>query len=173
MRKLFILLLLSYVAKIPLGFSLKVETSKEDVKIVEKNNKQEKEIMILEIPKINFIGKIYSKESKLNDIDKNIIIMKESDYPDKENGILIIGGHSGIGRLAYFKNLNKLDIKDIVKIKYESKEYIYEVVNYYLDDKNGNIIINNSNNKKKLFLYTCNPSDKKNYLVVVLEEKKI
>lgn len=172
MRKFIVLILLSFVAKIPLDFSLKNEKPKEEIKIIKKVE-EEREIMTLEIPKINFIGNIYSKESKLNDIDKNIIIMPESDFPDKKNGIIIIGGHSGIGKLAYFKNLNKLSIKDIAKIKYNNKEYIYEVVNYYLDDKNGNITINNVNNKKKLFLYTCNPSDKKNYLVIVLEEKII
>ena len=168
LRKI-VFILLAYASRIPLEISTNINNSK-----IEINNKIviEKEIMIVEIPKINFIGKVYSKDSKLNDIDKNIIIMNESDYPDKEKGIVIIGGHSGVGELAYFKNLNKLVNKDIVKVKYNKKEYTYEVVNYYLDDKNGNIVINNSNNRKKLFLYTCNPFDKKNYLVVVLEEKK-
>ena len=157
---------LAFVSNIAIDVSSSIINKKNVV------SKQEKPIIKLEISKINFEGNIYSKNSSLKDIDKNIIIMTESDYPDKENGIVVIGGHSGIGKYAYFKNLNKLDVHDIVTLYYNNNEYIYEVINYYLDDKNGSIIINNSNNKKKLFLYTCNPKDKDNYLVIVLEEKE-
>ncbi len=133
--------------------------------------KEEKELMTLIIPKINFEGKIYNKNSLLNDIDKNIIIMNESDMPDKESGIVIIGGHSGYGKYAYFKNLNKLDINDEIIINYLGNKYIYHVVNFHLDFKDGSISINNNNNKNKLFLFTCNPNDKNNYLVYDCERK--
>jgi LPXTG-site transpeptidase (sortase) family protein len=134
--------------------------------------KEEKELMTLIIPKINFEGKIYNKNSLLNDIDKNIIIMNESDMPDKESGIVIIGGHSGYGKYAYFKNLNKLDINDEIIINYLGNKYIYHVVNFHLDFKDGSISINNNNNNKnKLFLFTCNPNDKNNYLVYDCERK--
>ena len=126
----------------------------------------EKSIMKIEIPKIKLEGKIYNKNSKLNNIDKNIIVMKDSDMPSDDNGIVIIGGHSGIGKYAYFKNLNKLKIKDKVYIYYKNKKYTYEVVNYYLDNKDGSIRISNYNNINKLFIYTCNPNDKKNYLII-------
>ena len=144
----------------------------EDIKpTIEKINAipKEKELMTLEIPKINFIGSIYNKNSKLNNIDKNIIIMNESDMPDKEGGIIIIGGHSGIGKYAYFKNLNKLKIDDVVIINYLNKKYYYKVIEYHLDSKDGSISINNINKKNKLFLFTCNPNDKNNYLVYNLE----
>ena len=131
---------------------------------------EEKELMTLEIPKINFFGKIYDISSEQNDIDKNIIIMKESDMPDKENGIIIIGGHSGYGQYAYFKDLNKLEIDDKVIIKYLGNNYIYKVVDYHLDSKDGSIRISNLNKKNKLFLYTCNPNDKNNYLVYDCEK---
>ena len=125
--------------------------------------------MILEIPKLKFIGKIYNKNSKLNNIDKNIIIMKESDMPDIDGGILIVGGHSGYGKYAYFKNLNKLKIDDEIIINYNDKKYIYKVKDTHLDNKDGSISINNINKKNKLFLYTCNPNDKNNYLVIDCE----
>lgn len=138
-------------------------------KISLKNNNVtiiEEPMMILEIPKISFSGNIYKKESKLNDIDKNVIIMDDSNLPSDKNGIVIIGGHSGIGKYAYFKNLNKLQIGDKINLKYNKKTYIYEVVNYYLDNKDGSIKITNYNKKNKLIIYTCNPNDKNNYLVV-------
>jgi len=149
-----------------------IEKIEEDtIPVIEKINTvaKEKELMTLEIPKINFTGKIYNKNSKLNNIDKNIIIMKESDMPDKESGIIIIGGHSGIGKYAYFKYLNKLEIDDIVIINYLNKKYYYKVIEFHLDSKDGSISINNMNKKNKLFLFTCNPNDKNNYLVYNLE----
>ena len=142
-----------------------IKETKENINII----KEEKELMIIEIPKINFIGKIYNKNSKLNNIDKNIIIMNESNMPDEEGGIIIIGGHSGYGKYAYFKHLNKLEIGDEVIIKYLNKKYYYKVIDYYLDSKDGSISINNVNKKNKLFLFTCNPNDKNNYLVYNLE----
>ncbi len=137
----------------------------KDNKIV----KEEQALMILEIPKINFKGKIYNKGSSLNNIDKNIIIMDESDMPDETGGILIIGGHSGYGKYAYFKNLNKLTIDDIIYVHYQGIVYSYKVVEYHLDQKDGSIAISNFNKKNKLFLYTCNPNDKNNYLIYVSE----
>lgn len=142
-----------------------IKETKENINII----KEEKELMIIEIPKINFIGKIYNKNSKLNNIDKNIIIMNESNMPDEDGGIIIIGGHSGYGKYAYFKHLNKLEIGDEVIIKYLNKKYYYKVIDYYLDSKDGSISINNVNKKNKLFLFTCNPNDKNNYLVYNLE----
>ena len=152
---------------------IKEEIIEEKTEIININNevKQEveKELMIIEIPKINLTGKIYNINNKLNDIDKNIIIMKESDMPNKEGGILIIGGHSGYGKYAYFKNLNKLEKDDEIIIYYQNNKYIYKVKNIYLDYKDGSISINNDNKKNKLFLYTCNPNDKNNYLVIDCE----
>lgn len=132
--------------------------------IIEKDN-LEKELMTIEIPKIKLKGKIYNYNSNLNNIDKNIIIMKESDLPNIDGGILIIGAHSGYGKYAYFKDLNKLEKNDEIIINYLNNNYVYKVVDYHLDKKDGSISINNVNKKNKLFLYTCNPNDKNNYLV--------
>ena len=133
----------------------------------------EKPIMELTIPSINFKGSIYDKTSKLNDIDKNIVIMNDSDLPDQENSIVIIGGHSGIGKYAYFKRLNLVKLNDEIIISYKNKKYYYKVSNIYLDKKDGSIRITNPS-LNTLVIYTCNPNDKDNYLVLIstLKEKK-
>ena len=141
------------------------EIKEEIINFVE----EEKELMIIEIPKIKLKEKIYNKNSKLNNIDKNIIIMNESNMPNDDGGVIIIGGHSGYGKTAYFKHLNMLKIGDEVILTYQNKNYYYKVVEYHLDPKNGSITINNINKKNKLFLFTCNPNDKNNYLVYSLE----
>ena len=147
-------------ALIPQNFELK------NINIIEGKTKDEKEIMTIKISKLNIKNKIYNFESNLNNIDKNVIILKGSSMPDK-NGVLLIGAHSGTGKLAYFKNLNKIKINDVVEIKYNNKIYKYRVLKKYLDKKDGSINFNNSNNSKKLILYTCNPNDKENFLVVI------
>ena len=147
-------------------------TAREPVEEVKKVIIEDQPIMKLEIPKLELNLNIYEKNSKSNNIDKNIIIMDESDYPDKEGGIVIIGGHSGVGRIAYFKKLNTLEIGDSIILTYHNIDYKYEVVDYYLDNKDGSITINyNGDNKDRLFLYTCNPNDKNNYLVIICEKK--
>ena len=158
MFKLGVLFLISFLSQNALNISSNIVIKKEEVPKV---------LMTLDIPSINFTGNIYDKKSKLNDIDKNIIILNDSDLPSDKNGIVLIGGHSGIGKYAYFKNLNKVKIGDKLIITYDNIKYYYEVNNYYLEKKDGNIRINNFNNINKLILYTCNPNDKKNYLVIV------
>lgn len=146
-----------------------IVTENLTTQIKTKEDNYEETLIDIEIPKINLKGKIYAKNSKLNDIDKNIIIMKESDYPDKESGIVIIGAHSGIGKYAYFKHLNKLEENDYIYLTYNNNKYSYKVINTYLDSKDGYISISNIDNKNKLFLYTCNPNDKEHYLVIECE----
>ena len=144
-----------------------IETnSKKEVSEV---NYIEKEIMTISIPKLNISNKIYKVESNLNNIDKNVIILKGSNMPDKENGVLLIGAHSGIGKYAYFKNLDKIQLNDEIIINYNNQNYLYKVVNKYLDKKDGSINFNNSPTSKRLILYTCNPNDKDNFLVVICD----
>lgn len=136
----------------------------EEVKVVEK--KIEQEIMTIQIDKIGVENKIYAKNSKLNNIDKNVIILGESDYPDKENGTVLIGAHSGTGSIAYFKRLNELEIDDEIKITYNGNVYIYKINNISKDSKDGKIRIDYSIKESRLILYTCHPDDKGNYLVI-------
>ena len=62
----------------------------------------------LEIPKINFNKGFYKKESSLNDVDKNLLLVKEADYPNVSKGNLIIAGHSGNAWNSFFNDLYKL-----------------------------------------------------------------
>lgn len=127
-------------------------------------------LMNIEIDKLNLNRNIYEKDSVLNNIDKNIIILKESDLPNKEKSLVLIGAHSGYGEIAYFNNLDKLINGDVVKLIYKNKIYKYKVINKYLDDKKDGISINYNVLKRRLILYTCNPRDKNNFLIVVSEE---
>lgn len=124
-------------------------------------------LMTINIPKINVNNNIYSFGSYENNIDKNVIIMNESNMPDVKNGNLIIGGHSGVGDIAYFKDFDKLDKGDKVIIRYKNKKYEYIIDKFYKDYKDGSISIVRDLNRNTITLYTCMPNNKKYYLVVI------
>ena len=128
---------------------------------------------VLEIPKINLRKGFTSIDDKNNDVNKNIEVLKESDMPNVVGGNLIIAGHSGTGRIAYFNNINKLSNKDIINIYYNNKKYIYEVVDKYEIDKKGIMNIRKDKNKTTLTLITCSTSNEKKQIVIISYLKQI
>ena len=128
---------------------------------------------VLEIPKINLRKGFTSIDDKNNDVNKNIEVLKESDMPNVVGGNLIIAGHSGTGRIAYFNNINKLTNKDVINIYYNNKKYIYEVVYKYEIDKKGIMNIKKDKNKTTLTLITCSTSNEKKQIVIISYLKQI
>lgn len=123
-------------------------------------------IAVLEIPKINMKKGLFDKDSSNNNVDKNIQILKESDMPDKINGNFILAGHSGSGRIAYFKNLNKLEIGDIAYVYYNGGRYGYKLVNSYEIDKTGKANIIRNANKTTMTLVTCKHNTEKQIIFI-------
>lgn len=117
------------------------------------------------INKINLDEELFSKNSTENDIEKHVTILKESIYPDNDNSIMVIAAHSGIGKIAYFNELDKLEINDEVILIYKEKRYIYIVKDIWEEKKNGYININKEK-KKQLVLTTCSPN-KENYQLII------
>lgn len=117
------------------------------------------------IKKLNIRNNLYKKESIHNNVDKNITILNNSIDPTNENSIMFIAAHSGTGKLAYFKDLNKLDINDEVILVYKNEKYIYEVTKIWEEDKNGYIHVKKED-KKQLILTTCSPTKDDKQLVI-------
>lgn len=105
----------------------------------------------IEIPKINLNKKFIEG----GNIDKNIIVVKPSVYPNKEESLFILAAHSGTGKYAYFNYLYKLKIKDKIYITYMDKKYTYNIIDIYYQKKDGNIDIYKIMNNKTLVLITC------------------
>ncbi len=112
-------------------------------------------IAYLEIPKINLKQGLVSIDSKNNNVDKNIQIIKPSDFPDVTNGNLILASHSGSSSISYFKHLYKLSTGDIVSVDYEDYKYNYQIVNIYNTPKNGTVPIYRNTNITTITLITC------------------
>ncbi|MBR1385990.1 MAG: sortase [Bacilli bacterium] len=146
------------------------EEAKQDIKI---SNKEDNYIMILEIPKINLKRGILAKDAKDNNIQKNVTILKESDYPDKENGNVYIASHNGTAKISYFRELHKLDINDIAIIYYKGIKYTYKVDKIYDVLKDGDVEVERDKDKTTLTLITCKKNTKDRHLVIILYLEKM
>lgn len=124
-------------------------------------------IAILEIPTINLKKGLYDINSKNNTVSKNIQIIKDSDMPDVTNGNFILAGHSGTGRIAYFKDLNQVKIDDVVYVYYNHIKYTYQIIRFNNIVKDGTIEIERLKTNSMITLTTCSQSDKDKQLVLI------
>jgi len=146
----------------------------EENKTEEKQETNNEEyVAVIKIPKINLEKGLYSKESRLNNVNKNIQIIKESSYPNVEKGNFILAGHSGNATTSYFKKLDKVSIDDEVSIFYGGGEYKYKVVNIYDIDKTGTANIVRDAEKTTLTLITCRHNTNKQIVVICELVEKI
>lgn len=148
---------------------LAVEEPTEEVKEDNNNYIYEEYLGVLDIPKINFYKGFYSKTSSLNNVQFNLFVLKESDYPDVVNGNLIIAGHSGNYSNSYFNDLYKLSIDDTVTVHYQGKDYIYKITKIYNEKKTGTVRILRNRNKTSLTLITCTNGDNYHQTIYIAE----
>ena len=123
----------------------------------------------ISIPKIDLKRGFVSKDSKYNNVNRNIYIVPEFDYPDKEGGNFILASHSGTSSISFFKNLYKLTLGDKVDITYNNKNYTYIITNIYTDLKDGDVAIKRNKNKTTLTLITCTRGDKTTQTIYICE----
>jgi LPXTG-site transpeptidase (sortase) family protein len=129
-------------------------------------NKDNNYLAILEIPKIKLKRGFYNIDSKDNNVKKNIQVLKF--------GInnIILAAHSGNSSNAYFKDLYKLELSDLVNIYYQDIIINYKIVNIFSVDKKGYIDIDNKYLNDTLILITCNQKDKTKQIVIICERLK-
>ena len=101
-KRLYIVLLLIIVLSTPLSI-VKISNKKENI-----NNK----FGTIIINKINLNAELFPIDSNENTIEKHVTILKDSTYPEKDNSLMIIAAHSGIGPIAYFQDLDTLELND-------------------------------------------------------------
>ncbi len=123
----------------------------------------------LTIPKINLTKGFLDKRSTENDVEKNILVVNGSNYPDTEKGNLILAGHSGTGWKAFFNDLYKLEVNDTVYVTYKNKKYIYSIVNIYTQPKVGKLAIYRDYDKTTLTLITCTNNDSTTQTIYIAE----
>ena len=127
----------------------------------------------LSIPKINLKKGFLDKRSSENDVEKNILVVEGSNYPDKDKGNLMLAGHSGTGWKAFFNDLYKLNKGDIAVVTYKGKTYTYKIVNIYTQPKVGKIAIYRNYDKTTLTLITCTNNDSTTQTIYIAELQSV
>ena len=127
----------------------------------------------LSIPKINLKKGFLDKRSTENDVEKNILVVEGSNYPDKDKGNLMLAGHSGTGWKAFFNDLYKLNKGDIAVVTYKGKTYTYKIVNIYTQPKVGKIAIYRNYDKTTLTLITCTNHDSTTQTIYIAELQSV
>ena len=147
---------------------------KESIPLVEEQpiarnmNIEEKEeyLGILKIPKINLVQGFYNIDSKNNNVNKSVTILKESVLPGNMGSIMYLIAHTGYGYLAYFKDLDKLELDDMVYVDINNNNYQYIVSDIYEVERNGKITVNHNINENYLVLSTCSDNKTKQLVVI-------
>lgn len=83
--------------------------------------KEYKYFGLLKIPKIKLENVIYLKRDSKNNVNKNIYVVS-----DKMN-FIVLAAHSGDSEIAYFKDLNKLNIRDTLEFINKEQKRTYEL----------------------------------------------
>ena len=126
----------------------------------------------LMIPKINFNRGFYKIDSKYNDVNINIQVMKGSSYPDVARGNFIIAGHSGNVWYSFFKNLYKLKIGNVAYVTYKNEKYTYKLVDIYEVKKTGTVTVKRKKSKSVMTLITCTKNSKTMQTIYIFEQVK-
>ena len=129
---------------------------------------------ILTIDKIDLQQGFFDKNNTHNNVSENLTFLSPSNYPDEQNGNVILVAHSGVTRIAYFKNLYKLQKGDIAKVEYKGNLYTYKIDNIYNETKDGNVTIYRDTNRSTLTMITCTKNDdtKQTIYIAYLESVK-
>lgn len=149
----------------------KIKEDKPVTKIV--NEEKEEYLGILKIPRLNLVQGFYSINSKNNNISKAVTILKESTFPNENGSIMYLVAHSGNSYIAFFKDLNKLRINDLINIDMNNNSYQYIINDIYELDKNGKITVNHNIHENYLVLSTCKGEDKQLVITSKLINKNI
>ncbi len=146
------------------------ENTREEIKEEENEGPVTDEyIGYLIIPKINLTKGFVDKRSSENDVEKNILVIEGSNYPDVERGNFILAGHSGTGWKAFFNELYQLELNDTAYVTYKGKKYIYNLVNIYKQPKTGTVAIYRNYDVRTLTLITCTNYDQTTQTIYILE----
>ena len=143
-----------------------------DEPIVEQPSHEEPKydyIGILEIHKINLKSGFLDINSRYNNVDYNITVIKGSTFPNEQNNNLILAAHSGACKICYFNKLYKLSLEDVAYVHYRNVKYYYKIVNIYEVEKDGTVPIYRDYDKNTLTLITCTRNSNTKQTVYILE----
>ena len=100
-------------------------------------------------------------------------MLNKSDYPDQENGNVMLAAHRGNSKVSFFNKLDKTNNGDKVYLYYNGVKHEYVLSKRYDIDKTGTAKIVRDYNKNTITLVTCkkNTNDKQVVYIGYLNNK--
>ena len=143
---------------------IKTTNIEKNINTANYNQKSDNEIIgTLTIDKINLKKDIYNINSPHNNVDENVTILND------DANLIVLAAHSGPGYIAFFNNLDKLELNDTVNLNYKGKDLAYKVTTIEGQVKDGTIEIDKTNTER-LILTTCSKKDKNKQLVLIAKK---
>lgn len=171
-KKTYWILIVFLLLLLPLSILKISANAKEDCSpIFSFSTNEEKPIGNLIIEKLNLDENIYELGSPKNNVEEHVTILNGSTYPDIDRSTLILAAHSGVGKIAYFEELDNLKVNDTIDLVFKGKKYTYYVRDIWEEKKNGYINISEEDTKQ-LILTTCSPNRYGYQLIINCIEKE-
>ena len=152
---------------VPIANNLPVDSGNETKQ--QQTINYDKYLGVLEIPRIGLKRGFYNTDSKYNNIQYNVTMVKGSTLPDVVNGNLILMAHSGDDYISYFAYLYRLQIGDFAYVTYSGNKYKYQIVNIYEVPKNGVVRIIRNYDHTSLTLITCTKNNDTTQTIYIAE----
>jgi len=124
---------------------------------------------VIEVPAISLKAGIVMSDKSFKSMDRNVSIYPSSNMPDEKHGNFVLFAHSGNSRVSYFRNIDKLNKDDEIKIYYNKTEYKYKVISKHEVNENDDTPLYKMKDKTIITLITCNNTND-NYRTVVVGE---
>ena len=104
----------------PLNYNIEIINDIKNITNIDNLKNKDKDIIgTLIIDKIKLKESLYNINSPKNNVNEHVTILKESIMPDQNNSIMFLAAHSGIGKIAFFEELDKLQKNDIIILIYK------------------------------------------------------
>lgn len=121
--------------------------------LVDKVKKNKDDVLFeLVIPSIKLRKNVYTIDSSLNNVDKNVEILDNSNISKK---LFYLASHSGSGDASYFDDLIYLEIGDIIWLYGDNSRLGFVVRDMFYINKNGYFEASYGSDGNVLFLITC------------------
>lgn len=137
-----------------------------------KLDNEEEYFAIIEIPKIDLKKELYAIGDIRNDVNKNLLVHEISEFRKDGASMIVIAGHSGTSKVAYFRNLYRLEVGDEVKLYYGGNCYQYLVREIESQEKTGKLYLKNYQGLGVIVLITCTKNDDKHQTIYYAEIDK-
>ena len=111
-----------------LGSCLLIYNNEKDIKSISTTNierntntsyistkENDKIVGTLTINKINLSKDIYDIDNTHNNVDENVTVLND------DINLIVLAAHSGPGYIAFFDDLDKLELNDIIKLNFKGK----------------------------------------------------